>query len=176
MTNSKLVVLWESFASPGKIIFDGKNVTAGSSGANFSGQVQLNANSSDASSPDITIDGKEVYAVWVDKPITNDTAATTEELMPSQENASDREQTSNYASEIVLRKSNNAGISFEPYKNISLTPGSRSFDPAVASSGSNVYVAWADTAAAYQAEEKHSDIFYSLSSRMTENPSHVVVC
>ena len=92
-------------------------VASTNSGSSFGGQVNLSNNAGSSSAPVISATGTDVYVAWVDDtPGNND---------------------------IFFKTSDNSGSTFGGLQNLSSNSGF-STSPAIASSGTSVYVAWQD--------------------------------
>jgi hypothetical protein len=120
VSGNNVYVVWESVdmnSTAGASNSEIKFAKSSDSGATFTSAKSISNNAGTSAKPNVAVSGNNVYIVWED-----DTAGDTE---------------------IILARSTNGGVNFAPSRNLSNSPG-ESFDPRMAISGRNVYVAWVD--------------------------------
>jgi ethanolamine utilization microcompartment shell protein EutL len=135
VTGNNVYVVWRNI-TPGILDILYRRSTNG--GANFGRTVNLSRNTGFSQLPAIAASGNNVYVVWLDDSLVPDTF------------------------DILYRRSTNGGANFGRTVNLSNTAG-HSGRPAVAASGSNVYVVWDDDTAT-QAGVVQFDILYRRST------------
>ncbi len=166
--NNNVYVVWQDDSKGDKEILFRKSTD---NGANFEPTINLSNNSGDSESPEIIASGSNVYIIWRDSSpgnfdiffkATNDYGASfgstinlsnnkgnswnqeSREIAVSDNNVYVVWQDESYERlEILFRRSTDNGASFEPVVNVSDSSGV-SHHPAIAVSGSNVYVVWND--------------------------------
>jgi hypothetical protein len=114
-SGNNVYVVWSDF-TPGNFEILYRRSTDG--GATFGSTINLSNNGGSSSEPAVAVSGNNVYVVWRDSTLGN--------------------------TEILYRRSTDAGATFGGTINLSNTAGSSS-EPAVAVSGNNVYVVWRDS-------------------------------
>ena len=123
-------------------------------GYSWSAAKRLTNNAGNSENSSIAVDGLNIYVVWQDDTITADN--TTGD------------------SEINFRESNDGGSTWQAPQTLTSNAGS-SLSPAIAVSGSNVYVAWKDNSPGnyeiYMKKSANGGATWSTNKRLTNNAS-----
>ncbi len=118
ISGNNVYLVWVDDSSGNNEIFFSVSTN---NGASFNAPVNLSKNDGNSIQPQIAAFGNNVYLVWVD-----DTGS------------------SFGAPDVFFTASTNNGASFSAPINLSNEAGTNSFNPQIAASGSDVYVAWSD--------------------------------